>query len=413
MKKLTHNWKIGGFALFLGLASCASAPVAHAGLFGISEQEEIEAGQQARAQAIKEYGQPLPANDPRQIRVTQLGAIFARQSQRKNIPYSYTVLQNNQVLNAFAAPGGPIFVTTKLLETAANDAELAYVLGHETGHIENQHIVKAVEKQQKVGLAAGILGAILGGSKGGNVVGTLANVGVTLWSRGYSRDQEEDSDDYGVRAMSRAGFNPTAAITMLGKLGGSGGGGISKYLATHPQPEDRQARVQGLIQKENLLQVAQKAGGAKYSLDNRGNGVYNNVNTNNPTYNPNRPVQSNGEADLRQPILMVTSGQYRVVMAPVNALANWAGGEQSQRSNGEHIAQRGNDYIRMREGSTSAVLNGRTVRLSAPPQTIRGVFYAPLGSVVSGLGGRATYDGNANVVRIDFSGGRSGVVRLP
>lgn len=413
MKKLNHTWKIGGFALFLGLTSCATAPAVRADLFGVSEQEEIEAGQQSRAQAIKEYGQPLPANDPRQIRVSQIGVLFARQSTRKNIPYSYTVLQNNEVLNAFAAPGGPIFVTTKLIATTANDAELAYVLGHETGHIENKHIVKSVEKQQKVGLAAGILGAILGGGKGGNVIGTLTNVGLTVWQRGYSRDQESDADDYGVRAMSKLGFNPTAAVTMLGKLGGSGGGGISKYLATHPQPEDRQARVQSLIQKENLLQVAQQSGGARLSLDNRSNGIYNSNYS--PTNNSNTSTQNNGEMDLRQPVLLVTSGKYRVAMAPVNALANWSGGDSSWSNNvkNERIAQRGNDYILLREGSDTAILNGRTVRLSAPAQTIRGVFYAPLGSVVSGLGGRAVYDGNAGVVRIDFNGGRSGFVRLP
>jgi predicted helicase len=82
-------------------------------------------------------------------RVRAIGQQFANLSTRKNIPYSYTVLQNNEVLNAFAAPGGPIFVTTKLVETAANDAELAYVIGHETAHIERKHIVNAVEKQQR------------------------------------------------------------------------------------------------------------------------------------------------------------------------------------------------------------------------------------------------------------------------
>ena len=64
--------------------------------------------------------------------------MFARQAKRRNIPYSYTVLQNDKVLNAFAAPGGPIFVTTKLLSTAANDAELAYVLGHENRSYREQ-----------------------------------------------------------------------------------------------------------------------------------------------------------------------------------------------------------------------------------------------------------------------------------
>jgi predicted Zn-dependent protease len=104
----------------LGLAVGATLPLAQpaqAGILGLSEQEEIRAGQQVAAQAQKEYGRALPTNHPTQRRVRAIGMQFARLSSRKNIPYSYTVLQNDKVLNAFAAPGGPIFVTTKLVST--------------------------------------------------------------------------------------------------------------------------------------------------------------------------------------------------------------------------------------------------------------------------------------------------------
>ncbi len=409
--KISRKTTLFSLSSVLALTVASWAPPAQAALFGVSEQEEIQAGQQSRAEAIKEYGQPLSSSDPRQIRVTRIGALFARQAQRKTIPYSYTVLQNDKVLNAFAAPGGPIFVTTKLISTAGNDAELAYVLGHETGHIENKHIVKSVEKQQKVGLGVGILGAILGGSRGGNIVGSIASVGYTLWSRGYSRDQESDADTYGVRAMSRLGFDPRAAVSMLGKLDSGGGGGLDKYLSTHPQPKDRQQRVSAQIQSENLVQVAQNAGGARlWASGNADGNIYGTYQTvSNDEFNVG--TQANGEINLGYPLEIVTRSGSRVVMVPVRLFARWAGGDAPVQGT-THIAQRGNSYITFREGSDVATLNGRQVRLSAPAQSLNGRLYAPLGSVAAGLGGSANYDGSANVVRVQFDGGRSGYFRL-
>jgi Zn-dependent protease with chaperone function len=255
----------------LGLTVAATLPLAQpaqAGLFGLSEQDEIRAGQQVAAQAQKEYGRALPASHPMQRRVRAIGMQFARLSSRKNIPYSYTVLQNDKVLNAFAAPGGPIFVTTKLVNTTKNDAELAYVLGHETAHIDRRHIVEQVEKQQKAGLLAGIAGAILGRGSGGNAIGAIANVGWAVVSSGYSRKDENEADAVGARFMSQLGYDPRAAVTMLAKLDtGSRGGGLDKYLSTHPAPKSRQAAVSQQITKENLLDVARRAGGPRLTME--------------------------------------------------------------------------------------------------------------------------------------------------
>jgi len=248
-------------------ATCTMPAPAQAQVFGLSEQEEIQAGQEVAAQAEKEFGGALPANHPMSQRVRAIGAQFARLSERKNIPYSYQVLNNDEVLNAFAAPGGPIYVTRRLVTTAANDAELAYVLGHETAHIDRKHIVEQVEKQQKAGVVAGILGAIIGEGSAGNIVGTIANIGWTVISRGYSRDDENESDTVGVRWMSQLGYDPNAAISMLGKLGGGSGGGLDRYLSTHPAPQDRQQRVQDLIRSENLTEVARRNGGPRLSAN--------------------------------------------------------------------------------------------------------------------------------------------------
>ncbi len=424
MKTPSYKFRLTMFTLMLMALMASFVPPAHAGLFGMSEQDEIKAGEQVRQQAIKEYGQPLPDNDPRSIRVRRIGQQFAALSTRKTIPYSYTVLNNNEVLNAFAAPGGPIFVTTKLIDTTANDAELAYVLGHETGHIERKHIVKSVEKQQKAGLLAGVLGAIFGGGKGGNVVGTIANVGWAVVSSGYSRDDEIEADVTGARWMSQLGYDPRAAISMLGKLGG-GQGGLAKYLASHPDPKDRQTTIQNLIQKENLMDVARRQGGPKLNM-NGGNDVYNNTsypnnNSNPPAYYPptndanNPPAYSPPDAtpnnSLTAPLVIVNRGGQKIVLGPVEDLARWAGARSSTR-NGTTIFQRGHTSLELRRNSTVARVNGRNVEMSAAADNYNNQLYAPVGNIADGLGAKASLvDGNRSV-RLTL-GGQTLSMRLP
>ncbi len=408
LKTITQS----ALALSLGLA--LTAPGAQAQFGKISEQEEIQAGRQSAAQAVKEYGRALPQSDPRARRVARLGALFAAQSQRKNIPFSYTVLENDKVLNAFAAPGGPIFVTTKLISTAANDAELAYVLGHETAHIERRHIVNQVQKQQKVGLGVGILGAILGG-RGGGAVDVIGGLAVAGLNSKYSRADEDDADAYGTRVMARLGFDPRAAVSMLGKLGGGNTSGLSKYLATHPSPASRQDKVNSLIRKDNLLQVAQRAGGARLTLTGSGSeDVYRDVPQNSDF---NRDDDRNGDRNgdtirLNAPLRFANAGNARVVLVSVAEMARYAGGQARSDAQNTVTVSRGGDYLRLQPNSTRATLNGRTVQLSAAPRVIDGRFYAPLGSVAAGLGGSASYDQGRSAVRVDFDG-RGGFIDLP
>jgi Zn-dependent protease with chaperone function len=427
--------------LSLALAFTATAPLAMpsqaGGLFkSLSEQEEIQAGQQVFAQAQKEYGRALPSNDPMARRVRAIGMQFARMSKRTGIPYSYTVLQNDKVLNAFAAPGGPIFVTTKLVRTTANDAELAYVLGHETGHIDRKHIVRAVEKQQKQGAGLGILGAILSRGRGGQA----ANVGVGLLNavltQKYSRGDENEADRTGVRWMSRLGYDPHAAISMLGKLGGSGG--TPQFLSSHPDPKSRQVTVQGLIDQDKLMDVARQAGGPRLTFNGSTSDNYNATNypggdrypgdtggdrypnngDNNTSDDAGYDAQdgdaSGDELDLGAPLSTRVggAGDVAVVMAPVNGFARWAGATIS-RSGNVSTLRRGNSTLELRLNSTVAILNRRSITMSAPAVNINGKLYAPLGLLAQGVGARATLDQNQGVVRLSLSNQQSGYVRLP
>jgi Zn-dependent protease with chaperone function len=462
MKSQTKNSRF--WLPVLALSATVAAPQftqpAQAGLFGLSEQDEIQAGREVAAQAEKEYGAPLPPNHPMSVRVRTIGQQFANLSARKNIPYTYKVLANDKVLNAFAAPGGPIYVTTKLVTTTANDAELAYVLGHETGHIDRKHIVESVEKQQKAGLLVGVLGAILGKGKKGNIIGTLGGVAFNVWQNGYGRDQEKESDVVGVRWMSQLGYDPKAAISMLGKLDdGRGGGFLDKYLATHPQPKDRQNIVAALIQKENLTSVAQRMGGPKlWMAGNNGGASWNNSAYNptsnpayNPNYNPNAPAyypnpgattypsntttypgdttypggtvypgqaepnynpgyNPQGDLDFGAPLVYADRNNSRVYLAPVLEAARWADAT-AQTIGRVTVLKRANYKLELRENSTTAHINDRPVTLSVAAQRHNGTLYAPLGTLMQGMGGQATYDANSRTISVSV-GNRSGSIRL-
>jgi len=385
-------WVLGTIAL-LGFGASARAD-----LFGISEQQEIEAGKQVEQQAYKEYGKPLPPDNPMSRRVRVIGSRFAHLSERKNIPYSYEVLDNEKVLNAFAAPGGPIFVTKKLMETVSNDAELAYVLGHETAHIDRKHIVKAVEKQQKVALGVGILGAIFGYNDN-NLFTVFSNVAFTVWNQGYSRDQESQADEYGVRWMSQLGFDPNAAISMLKKLDtGDKGGTLDKYLSSHPDPKAREKAVAEEITEEHLDETARKAGGP--SLDAVQLPAFEGVNKNfsNDTYSAFSPNDGQPE-----PVIAVPRGKNKVVLAAVRNFAEWAGA--ALRVNGKRTTlTRGDNSLQLREGSRKAVLNGRNITLSVPAQTYQGSLYAPVGELAAGVGGSVTWNGGRHGVEVTVGG---------
>jgi len=388
-------WPLLVCGLVSAMLIAAVAP-ARAGMLSVSEQEEIEAGQQVRQQAYKEYGKPLPANNAMSRRVRVIGMRFANLSSRKNIPYSYEVLNNEKVLNAFAAPGGPIFVTKKLMETVSNDAELAYVLGHETAHIDHKHIVKAVEKQQKVSLGVGILGAIFGYNDN-SIFNVFSNVAFTVWNQGYSRDQESDADHQGVAWMSELGFDPQAAITMLKKLDTGGGGGLDKYLSSHPDPKAREKAVAKQISDDNLESVSRKAGGP--SLSARDLPAFQGVSSD-FAKDPYVPASSssNFESDVPM-VIAVPNGNYKVVLVAVRPFAEWANAKINV-SGKKTTLKRDGKSIRLNTDSRSAKLNGDNRTLSVPAQIYQGSLYAPIGDVAAGVGGTVSWNASRHGIDV-------------
>jgi len=206
------------------------------GLMLISRSTEVDVGKQVAEEIIDEYG-GLSKDAATNERVARVGARIAAVSPRKDVTFTYQVV-NSTVMNAFAAPGGPVIITHKLASMMTTDDELAFVLAHETGHITAQHARQMMNRS----LIAQGLGLILfrGAS---SAVRTGLDVAYALNDRGYSRNQEYQADDYGIKLMQKAGYNVEGAITALAKLDMDTSRGLNKYLATHPDTPRRIDRI--------------------------------------------------------------------------------------------------------------------------------------------------------------------------
>lgn len=197
------------------LANCAVNPVTGQQNFTLmSEAEEIRTGRQADADVRKQYGvYDLPAL---QNYVNEVGQALAKKSHRPQLGYRFTVVDSPEI-NAFALPGGYIYITRGLLAYLNSEAELAAVLGHELGHVTARHGVQQYSAATAANVGAAILGALvpeLGGQAGQTIMGLLGN---SLLS-GYSRDHELEADRLGAEYLARGGYNPQAMLKVIGVL---------------------------------------------------------------------------------------------------------------------------------------------------------------------------------------------------
>lgn len=217
------------------LISASFALPAHA-IMLVSRSQEVQIGKQVEQDVIRQSGGL--SQDPNLVsRVDRVGRIVAARSPRRDVTYTYRVLNSN-VINAYAAPGGPVLITKGLVQILPTDDELAFVLAHETGHIAAQHGRDAINRSL---LASGLASILFGGAS--NTVQMGISIMYTLYNRGYSRSQEYQADTYGVQMMTNSGYNPEGAVKALAKLGTQRPGGINKYFSTHPAVPDRINRV--------------------------------------------------------------------------------------------------------------------------------------------------------------------------
>ncbi len=232
-------------ALLLVLIACAVNPATGRREFSlISERQEIQMGREADPQITASYG--LVDDAELQSYVSALGLRLAAVSERPNLPWSFKVV-DDPIVNAFALPGGFIYVTRGILAHFESEAELAGVLGHEIGHVTARHSASQMSRQR---LQQGVLGIGMVLSSNVRQYGGLVGAGLQIMNLSYSRGNESQSDELGLRYISRLDYDADAMIgvfRMLAQAGGGGEGRLPEWQLTHPYPENREADMRALI----------------------------------------------------------------------------------------------------------------------------------------------------------------------
>lgn len=236
-------------AVVVLLAGCATNPATGKRQINLmSEAQEISAGQEADAQVKKEMGIYSDAN--LQEYVSNIGMRLAKESERPNLPWHYTVVDSPAV-NAFALPGGYIYVTRGILPFLNDEAQLAGVLGHETGHVTARHT--AQQYTRSIGATIGLvaLGIFV---PGGQQIGGLAEQGLGVLFLKFSRSFELQADQLGAKYAAQANWDPAGVPDMLATLGrldeASGQTkGVPNWLETHPEPLARVKEIQPTVQQ--------------------------------------------------------------------------------------------------------------------------------------------------------------------
>lgn len=229
-------------ALVLAVASCAVNPVTgDRQLALVSESQEIQIGREVAGSAERQFG--LVEDAALQAYVHRLGTQLARASERPELPWKFQVV-DDPTPNAFAAPGGFIFITRGLLALLRNEAELVSILGHEIGHVTARHSVAMMSRTQLAQLGLGI-GSMISPTVA--QFGDLAAGGLQLLFLSYGRDAERQADDLGYRYALEQGYdvremvNVFAALQQSARLAGQSP--VPSWLASHPYPEDRIERI--------------------------------------------------------------------------------------------------------------------------------------------------------------------------
>ena len=235
------RWSICAVAA-LGAACATNPATGKSEISLVSESQEIQMGNETAASARASIG--LYPDSAMQRYVRGVGLRMAAVTERPALPWSFEVIDDPEV-NAFAAPGGKIFITRGIMAHFASEAEMAGVLGHEAGHVTARHSARQITRSQlaTLGLVAGsIVSSTIAGAAGGIQQG----LGVLFLS--YSRADESQADDLGFRYLRRINYDPREMANTFATLARvqsqSGGGKVPNWASTHPDPGDRLAKAQ-------------------------------------------------------------------------------------------------------------------------------------------------------------------------
>ena len=235
------------------LATYAQTPIKiHSNKFALTD--DVKLGQEAAGEAEKQM---------QLVRDPELGGYLERVGERlagaippefqhPEFRYSFKVV-NAKEINAFALPGGPMYVNSGMIAAARSEDEMAGVMAHEISHVALRHGTAQVTKAQKYQMLSGIMG--MGGQILGGPIGTLAQLGsqgVGVYLLKFSREYETEADLLGARIMANAGYDPHELANMFKTIESQGGGGTPGFLSDHPSPKDRVAKIN---QEAQSLQI--------------------------------------------------------------------------------------------------------------------------------------------------------------
>lgn len=247
---------IAVIGLFMYMTHTQTNPVTGAKQhLSISPIQEIRLGLQSAPEMAKKMGGELLTNDPRSEEVKKMGAQLVSSTIANKSPWKYQfhLLADTKTINAFALPGGQIFITLGLYNKLENQAELAGVLSHEMGHVIERHTAQQMAKSelgQILVTAVGVAGSDPQHHTQGYTPMMIAGVVNHMFQLKYSRKDESEADLWGIKLMEQAGYDPHAMIKVLEILKTSGGHGHTpEMFQTHPDPDNRIKQIQAYLEK--------------------------------------------------------------------------------------------------------------------------------------------------------------------
>ena len=223
----------------LALALCFSAATGLSAITLVSVSDEIAIGKQAQAQVRKEV--PVLHDSQVAAYVSDIGRRLSAAAPGPKYPYTFSVADYKEI-NAFALPGGPVWINRGVLRAATNESQVAAVLAHEIAHVAQRHAADQLTKTMVARWGLGLLGAVLGnsgGAMGAQAAAALLANGIFMK---FSRDDEADADRVGLRILVRAGWDARGMMEMfeiLRRESQRNPGAVAAFFASHPSPEDR------------------------------------------------------------------------------------------------------------------------------------------------------------------------------
>lgn len=211
---------------------------------------ERSIGESLALEGLQRFGNPVK-NEALQRYVNLVGNAVASNSKRATIPYQFAVL-DSPVQNAFAVPGGVIFVSRALVSILDDEAELAAVLAHEVGHVAAKHALKSTQRAQLLQGVGTITAASVGGDKGKKFASAIGDMQAVLFDKGLDKEMEFEADLASMETTYRTGYDPSAMIRVLKKLQKLEASSRDKkgsWFSTHPPLSERIERLQAQLQK--------------------------------------------------------------------------------------------------------------------------------------------------------------------